>query len=1823
MSSSRKRARGEEVKDNAISMMEAAFPARYEMEPRYFNQWIGSREDAGKIGVSGGHDLMNPRSLAVKVIKDLIKLHRESRLDVDGRVKWESFNLALLIYVDIQLPEGGVRSQFLTITLGNFKMEEFVNQETSVTLMEKAIIASIRRFGEASSGSSLKMFKLRTSQTRLTDLEWGRSGGCTTKKNTFEMNGKTLCQVRSKSNRCGINCLIKFFKDNKKALNKNILYNELIKFSYVKRKVLSILNPLTGFLWHEPQGWSYQMLNIPCEILGVNLVIYDLANLHGDPLNGEERDGEERDGELTCRLAWAAHNSILGDGDIGHYALIMPEKKVKKRKKQEKRVKKFPLEMKSTTCAKCSEVYDSSSSMTRHYCTFHCDQCGGDFKCKPECHACPVERERIISTAVDNDRMFYKPIELYETVTYRRKQVDIILAGIEDKDQGALMKWSNQVSEGYNTCVLGDAGTGKSFATARKLIELIESGELHSHEVAIVCAEAVGVRAYADTIEATFPAVFLGTIHSFIGLRVGRAVGELIQSLKRIKGDTFHRLVSCKILVIDEIGSCGTPLFNKLDKVLRSIRGSALPFGGVQMIYTGDFRQRGAFGGKEHSGKLFMEPAWRALDLRYTVLRHQHRMNLDDSRNHQFLRFQLLCARGILSGEDIDWINQECYEEKYEVDHEEVALTMRNDQVAIKGLQTLQSLFHPSEIRSFQDKGGGKKIRSALYDSDFKVAIGSPVMFTTNKGMKKAGKSCNGMIGIVTGFEEVRRKIAILVRTPSGIITRVLPVKLPSGKLCYHLRLAYARTIFKSQGATLKKARLFPPSDPSKSAAALMYVGISRTRSIDDFKISGVRLKRQCVRYDNLSLWFMDCIERMCFGEIKTMTELWCIVDEKDRTLKGGNTQALAPYCLQTISRSLQARDKSISVKEMELYTRDELEAGVAKDGGVINPIHYKGLFDSTIYYDFETADIGDGGHTPYFVVAHHWEKYNLKESFRYGVSEDDGQLQPNCNKTFGDWLLDQIVLPRCEEWEEEDHKTRSKVIKQIRMIAYNGSNFDVHFFMKYLLHTNENDRISFKLTQKASTIVVGDILYTSPQTGKTMSVISFWDPCLILNASLNAAHADWAKVKHRKMGKDCYPHCWLSEPGNLKRAFGYTTHEMDIQSAFPSSMWETVETRIKEGSLICGSTKDTVIFNCTTELLKYCEKDVIMLEDVVEAFAVSLWYEILPGHNVPPFKFNTAASIGFYTALVLMPDEFMVPQTTKMIRKHGKHYQSKIQRLTLTQDKFVRRSVFGGRTLPRALGFISSQYEELKAKSEAGTLSVEDYDKCKDCLYYIDAVGMYHSILLKEEFPYGGETELIDPEDISRFWSKFMMDPEDVTGAMFIAEFEEVIPFVSDVESALPSKAETGRLLWDNLPKKNIVYNSVHIRLGLRRGYKFSVPTKIILWGVKDKTTGTWSGVKDVLFSGSMRKWEKQRLEGGTKKQAAKLGANTTFGAMMKRDFTTELLTIVSDPDSPSQDMRIHIERLADDENWRLVSETTYDRGDGKCVLSAVWDKQINDDDFICSRASYIGSFVLAYAHCMIEKAVEDMLGVHRRDGSLTWQVHNGDTDSLFCHRKLLLKAKGKVVYHTTNLGDFNDDLKGLYGKPKTISYDEEGIPKFAKIIRGAMPGKKLYGIWVITPKGEFLAVDVKSKGIAKGKRNCIEVMKEDEEDEEVLPSVKRRKTKHIEELTGEHLWTTIADSTNNGIRAESISMKRRGGDLSREEVANGVEMYSIRNQKLSRHILRGGARFAPERVLVVPTSDGTSWKMDNTESVRPAFHPSIDNGTTIWGLPRGYERP
>jgi ATP-dependent DNA helicase PIF1 len=146
------------------------------------------------------------------------------------------------------------------------------------------------------------------------------------------------------------------------------------------------------------------------------------------------------------------------------------------------------------------------------------------------------------------------------------------------EEQRAVMK--AVMEEGKSVFFTGSAGTGKSVLMKAIIAQLRHKHRTDPDRIAITASTGLA----SCILEGQ-------TLHSWSGVGLGKEPApELIKKIKR-NMKARQRWLRTKALIIDEISMVDGVFFDKLEQVARTIRNNGRPFGGIQLIFTGDFFQ--------------------------------------------------------------------------------------------------------------------------------------------------------------------------------------------------------------------------------------------------------------------------------------------------------------------------------------------------------------------------------------------------------------------------------------------------------------------------------------------------------------------------------------------------------------------------------------------------------------------------------------------------------------------------------------------------------------------------------------------------------------------------------------------------------------------------------------------------------------------------------------------------------------------------------------------------------------------------------------------------------------------------------------------------------------------------------------------------------------------------------------------------------------------------------------------------------------------------------------------------------------------------------
>lgn len=126
----------------------------------------------------------------------------------------------------------------------------------------------------------------------------------------------------------------------------------------------------------------------------------------------------------------------------------------------------------------------------------------------------------------------------------------------------------------------GSAGTGKSVLMREIIASLRNKYKKEPDRVAVTASTGLAACNVGGV-----------TLHSFAGIGLGKEdVPELVRKIRRNQ-KAKHRWMRTKVLVVDEVSMVDGDMFDKLESIARQIRNNPRPFGGIQLVITGDFFQ--------------------------------------------------------------------------------------------------------------------------------------------------------------------------------------------------------------------------------------------------------------------------------------------------------------------------------------------------------------------------------------------------------------------------------------------------------------------------------------------------------------------------------------------------------------------------------------------------------------------------------------------------------------------------------------------------------------------------------------------------------------------------------------------------------------------------------------------------------------------------------------------------------------------------------------------------------------------------------------------------------------------------------------------------------------------------------------------------------------------------------------------------------------------------------------------------------------------------------------------------------------------------------
>lgn len=380
----------------------------------------------------------------------------------------------------------------------------------------------------------------------------------------------------------------------------------------------------------------------------------------------------------------------------------------------------------------------------------------------------------------------------------------------------------HNVKIGKNIFITGSGGSGKS-TCLKSIINWAQENDIN-----------LGVTA------STGAAAFLingRTIHSFLGIGLGNDTALKLASKTLATNElVYTRISTLKILIIDEISMISAELFKKISEYLCIIKKNNKPFGGIQIVLSGDFCQLPPIDGDY----CFTSDVWKLANIEMIILEELMRQQND-------IEFQNIL-------QELRWGN--CSESTLEILKSLKDTTFSDDIVPTKLYSTNINVdkINNIEFEKLLKSGAKKNIYKNKYSkhNDTKkwsesikqpkyveLCIGAQVLVTYNIDQD----IINGTRGCITSMNTNTINIK-LVNNDIVTIPYVKMISAENDKIYVQfmpLKLAYALSIHRCQGSTLDAIEI----DIGKSIFEYgqAYVSLSRAKSLKSIKILDVNIK--------------------------------------------------------------------------------------------------------------------------------------------------------------------------------------------------------------------------------------------------------------------------------------------------------------------------------------------------------------------------------------------------------------------------------------------------------------------------------------------------------------------------------------------------------------------------------------------------------------------------------------------------------------------------------------------------------------------------------------------------------------------------------------------------------------------------------------------------------------------------------------------------------------------------------------------------------------------------------------------------------------------
>jgi ATP-dependent DNA helicase PIF1 len=369
------------------------------------------------------------------------------------------------------------------------------------------------------------------------------------------------------------------------------------------------------------------------------------------------------------------------------------------------------------------------------------------------------------------------------------------------------------ILKGETIFLTGSPGTGKSYILQIVIEKLIYKN--------------IGITATTGCA-----AVNIGgtTLHSFFNIKPDTDI--IKHSLKTIqqKKELYHKLNTLELLIIDEVSMLDSLLCNNISYILKKCKHNEIEFGGVQILFVGDFFQLPPV----TNSFCFLSVSWINLNPKVIELTESIRQS-DDKL------FQLILSKlrfGKLTKQIYEILEKN--KELVFTDITPTKLYPNNvdvNRINFREMEKLLEVNKSMTFNSFFNKAVNDTLKNKLIDYNVILCVGVQVMITRNISI--ADELVNGARGVIVDIDKnhcfvknlkgIIHKIGYATQEYKNNFVKNLSI------LFMPIKLAYAITIHKSQGATIDYLEIDLGSKIFEYGQG--YTALSRGKKLENIKI--------------------------------------------------------------------------------------------------------------------------------------------------------------------------------------------------------------------------------------------------------------------------------------------------------------------------------------------------------------------------------------------------------------------------------------------------------------------------------------------------------------------------------------------------------------------------------------------------------------------------------------------------------------------------------------------------------------------------------------------------------------------------------------------------------------------------------------------------------------------------------------------------------------------------------------------------------------------------------------------------------------------------